>query len=112
MVPVREVGSGSEGHGDGDGEGGDGEGGQGDGGEEEVELVQLSPGVECYRKGRGPRRGRCGSYWDRDVIRVGRGGMWLPFSCFLDFSFCSEGWCRCHNIFFSDVRFRRLNLRD
>ena len=43
-------------------------------------MVQLSPDVECYRKGRGPRRDRCGSYWDMDVIRMGRLGMWLPFT--------------------------------
>ena len=47
----------------------------GDRGGEEVEMVQLSPDVQCYRKGRGPRRDRCGSYWDRDVIKMGKLGM-------------------------------------
>ncbi|CAL8576149.1 hypothetical protein XPA_002042 [Xanthoria parietina] len=32
------------------------------------ESVQLSPTVEKYRKGRRPRRERCVSYWDDDVI--------------------------------------------
>ncbi|KAM0798307.1 hypothetical protein BDR22DRAFT_891363 [Usnea florida] len=31
-------------------------------------LVQLSPDVERHRKGRGPKRERCMSYWDEDII--------------------------------------------
>ena len=34
-------------------------------------LAQLSPDVERYRKGRGPRRERCVSYWDEDILRPG-----------------------------------------
>ena len=34
-------------------------------------LSQLSPGVERHRKGRGPRRARCVSYWDEDILRPG-----------------------------------------
>ncbi|KAI4282512.1 MAG: hypothetical protein L6R38_002856 [Xanthoria sp. 2 TBL-2021] len=32
------------------------------------ELVELSPTVEKYRKGRRPKRERCVSYWDDDVL--------------------------------------------
>ncbi|KAL8772072.1 MAG: hypothetical protein Q9209_002738 [Squamulea sp. 1 TL-2023] len=32
------------------------------------ELVELSPTVEKYRKGRRPKRDRCVSYWDDDVL--------------------------------------------
>ncbi|MCJ1431460.1 hypothetical protein MMC27_000813 [Xylographa pallens] len=35
---------------------------------EELGVLPLSPGVEKYRKGRGPRRERCISYWDRDIV--------------------------------------------
>lgn len=38
---------------------------------EDDDVAQLSPGVERHRKGRGPKRERCVSYWDEDVI--GRG---------------------------------------
>ena len=31
-------------------------------------LAQLSPDVERHRKGRGPKRERCVSYWDEDII--------------------------------------------
>ena len=31
-------------------------------------LAKLSPSVECHRKGRGPKRVRCASYWDMDVF--------------------------------------------
>ncbi|KAI4120524.1 MAG: hypothetical protein LQ338_006961 [Usnochroma carphineum] len=31
-------------------------------------LVELSPSVERYRKGCGPRRERCRSYWDEDIL--------------------------------------------
>ena len=34
-------------------------------------LTQLSPDVERHRKGRGPRRERCASYWDEDILRPG-----------------------------------------
>ena len=34
-------------------------------------LSQLSPDVERHRKGRGPRRERCVSYWDEDILRPG-----------------------------------------
>lgn len=34
-------------------------------------LAQLSPDVERHRKGRGPRRERCASYWDEDILRPG-----------------------------------------
>ena len=34
-------------------------------------LAQLSPDVERHRKGRGPRRERCVSYWDEDILRPG-----------------------------------------
>ena len=45
--------------------------------------IQLSPAVECFRKGRGPKRAkaRCASYYDTDVLGEntsplsGRGGM-------------------------------------
>ncbi|KAL8762562.1 MAG: hypothetical protein Q9184_001470 [Pyrenodesmia sp. 2 TL-2023] len=30
--------------------------------------VELSPSVERYRKGQGPKRQRCGSYWDKDIL--------------------------------------------
>ena len=32
-------------------------------------LAQLSPDVELHRKGRGPRRERCMSYWDEDILK-------------------------------------------
>ncbi|KAL8720961.1 MAG: hypothetical protein Q9225_002243 [Loekoesia sp. 1 TL-2023] len=32
------------------------------------QAVELSPCVERYRKGRGPKRERCASYWDTDVL--------------------------------------------
>ncbi|MCJ1288236.1 hypothetical protein MMC26_007591 [Xylographa opegraphella] len=35
---------------------------------EEVDVLPLSPGVEKYRKGRAPRRERCASYWDSDMV--------------------------------------------
>ncbi|MCJ1474577.1 hypothetical protein MMC13_003236 [Lambiella insularis] len=31
-------------------------------------ILPLSPGVECFRKGKGPRRDRCTSYWDGDIV--------------------------------------------
>lgn len=34
-------------------------------------LAQLSPDVERHRKGRGPKRERCMSYWDEDILRPG-----------------------------------------
>ena len=34
-------------------------------------LTQLSPDVERHRKGRGPRRARCMSYWDEDILQTG-----------------------------------------
>lgn len=34
-------------------------------------LTQLSPDVERHRKGRGPRRARCVSYWDEDILQTG-----------------------------------------
>lgn len=34
-------------------------------------LAQLSPDVERYRKGRGPKRERCMSYWDEDMLPPG-----------------------------------------
>ena len=34
-------------------------------------LAQLSPDVERHRKGKGPRRARCVSYWDEDILRRG-----------------------------------------
>ena len=34
-------------------------------------LAQLSPDVERHRKGKGPRRERCMSYWDEDILRPG-----------------------------------------
>ena len=33
-----------------------------------AEVLPLSPEVERYRKGRGPRRERCTSYWDEDIV--------------------------------------------
>lgn len=33
-------------------------------------LAQLSPDVERHRKGRGPKRERCMSYWDEDILQV------------------------------------------
>ena len=35
-------------------------------------LAQLSPDVERHRKGRGPKRERCMSYWDEDILHPGR----------------------------------------
>ncbi|KAI4279043.1 MAG: hypothetical protein LQ337_000558 [Flavoplaca oasis] len=32
------------------------------------EMIELSPTVEKYRKGRRPKRERCISYWDHDVL--------------------------------------------
>lgn len=32
-------------------------------------LTQLSPDVERHRKGTGPRRARCMSYWDEDILQ-------------------------------------------
>ena len=34
-------------------------------------LAQLSPDVERHRKGRGPKRERCTSYWDEDILHPG-----------------------------------------
>ena len=34
-------------------------------------LSQLSPSVERHRKGRGPKRERCISYWDEDILQPG-----------------------------------------
>ncbi|MCJ1294538.1 hypothetical protein MMC34_006096 [Xylographa carneopallida] len=34
----------------------------------EAEVLPLSPSVEKYRNGRGPRLGRCNSYWDVDIL--------------------------------------------
>lgn len=34
-------------------------------------LAKLSPSVEQHRKGRGPKRERCASYWDTDVLEPG-----------------------------------------
>ncbi|MCJ1395373.1 hypothetical protein MMC18_008257 [Xylographa bjoerkii] len=36
--------------------------------DEGAEALPLSPEVERYRKGRGPRRERCTSYWDGDIV--------------------------------------------
>ncbi|MCJ1239153.1 hypothetical protein MMC14_007146 [Varicellaria rhodocarpa] len=36
--------------------------------EDDDELVELSPVVECHRKGQGPKRGRCLSYYDWDIL--------------------------------------------
>ncbi|MCJ1400099.1 hypothetical protein MMC11_003302 [Xylographa trunciseda] len=33
----------------------------------DIEVLPLSPDVERHRKGRGPKRERCISYWDRDI---------------------------------------------
>ncbi|KAL9609180.1 MAG: hypothetical protein Q9167_006039 [Letrouitia subvulpina] len=30
--------------------------------------AEISPNVECHRKGHGPRRERCASYWDKDIF--------------------------------------------
>ncbi|KAL9029710.1 MAG: hypothetical protein Q9196_002074 [Gyalolechia fulgens] len=32
------------------------------------QLPELSPSVRRYRKGRGPKRKRCASYWDTDIL--------------------------------------------
>ncbi|KAI4088034.1 MAG: hypothetical protein LQ344_006349 [Seirophora lacunosa] len=32
------------------------------------EVVELSPSVQQYRRGRGPKRERCMSYWDNDIV--------------------------------------------
>ena len=37
-------------------------------------LAELSPFVERHRKGRGPKRERCKSYFDKDVIEIGSPG--------------------------------------
>ena len=34
-------------------------------------LAQLSPDVARHRKGRGPKRERCMSYWDEDILQPG-----------------------------------------
>lgn len=34
-------------------------------------LAQLSPDVERQRKGRGPKKERCMSYWDEDILHLG-----------------------------------------
>ena len=34
-------------------------------------VAGLSPKVEVFRKGRGPRKERCGSDWDEDILGVG-----------------------------------------
>ena len=34
-----------------------------------TQLTSLSPDVERHRKGRRPRKGRCPSYWDTDILR-------------------------------------------
>ncbi len=34
-------------------------------------LAQLSPDVARHRKGRGPQRERCMSYWDEDILQPG-----------------------------------------
>ena len=31
--------------------------------------IPLSPEVEKHRKGKGPKRERCASYWDEDILR-------------------------------------------
>ena len=31
-------------------------------------LMELSPHVECHRKGKGPKKERCPSYMDQDVL--------------------------------------------
>ena len=36
--------------------------------EDSDELVELSPVVECHRKGQGPKRDRCLSYYDWDIL--------------------------------------------
>ena len=36
--------------------------------EDSIDVPELSPSVERYRKGQGPRRERCMSYWDQDVL--------------------------------------------
>ncbi|KAL9576583.1 MAG: hypothetical protein Q9212_006978 [Teloschistes hypoglaucus] len=33
------------------------------------DLAELSPRVEQYRKGHRPRRDRCASYWDEDILK-------------------------------------------
>ena len=33
-------------------------------------LAQLSPDVERHRKGRGPKKERCMSYWDEDILQT------------------------------------------
>ena len=42
------------------------------------EMIELSPGVEKYRKGRRPKRERCISYWDHDVLPGLRGRIGAP----------------------------------
>lgn len=32
-------------------------------------LAQLTPDVERHRRGRGPKRERCLSYWDQDILQ-------------------------------------------
>ncbi|KAF6233656.1 hypothetical protein HO173_008213 [Letharia columbiana] len=34
-------------------------------------LAQLSPDVDRHRRGRGPKRERCISYWDEDILQPG-----------------------------------------
>ena len=31
-------------------------------------ITRLSPKVEVFRKGRGPRKERCEGYWDEDIL--------------------------------------------
>ena len=44
-------------------------------------LAQLSPDVERHRKGRGPRRERCVSYWDEDILRPGLQSVPMDVDC-------------------------------
>ena len=36
--------------------------------EDSGKVRELSPAVECFRKGRGPKRERCPSYYDQDIF--------------------------------------------
>ena len=38
-------------------------------------LAHLSPHVERHRKGRGPKRERCMSYWDEDIVQPASSGL-------------------------------------
>jgi hypothetical protein len=31
-------------------------------------MKVLTPGVKRYRRGKGPKRERCSSYWDEDIL--------------------------------------------